>query len=296
MTKLKSAAPSAKAGKPAKVSSGAMLAHLNKVAKAFRPAMKGTNIILLLLITIAALLFPLAMGVKGAMLYLIADNGKKSGRADGNVYMRNGRVRGFVVPSLVQNGYTTAVRALLSMLSQGWNALTDSDRASWLSIDWLFRSNRFGVPKLVKGKEAYVMLNTNLTNIGGTLITVAPPSSDGVPGITGLDPTADQSSNTVDVVFSPSPTDATVDHLVFATTALRAGISRPKASAFRLITTIAGGTASPVNIAADYNTKYGQGWQDAAYLGAKIWIKVVPINNTTGVSGGAIIGAATIVA
>src|SRR5437016_9674634 len=60
---------------------------------------------------------PMASITKWGFLYIFGFDGKVSGRMDANVLMRNGRGRGFRVPSLVRNAYTTAVRASLSTFS-----------------------------------------------------------------------------------------------------------------------------------------------------------------------------------
>src|SRR5262245_32873673 len=76
------------------------------------------------------------------MLYLWANNGKMSGRADGNVYMRNGRTRGFRVPSLVRNAYTSLVRSIFTGFSQAFSNLTSDQILSWDNFSYV-KSNRF---------------------------------------------------------------------------------------------------------------------------------------------------------
>ena len=274
-----------------------MIAHLSKLGKEGIANIRQVKPLMWLLLIIAgalAFLAPVGLAAK-AMLYLIADNGKKSGRASGNVYMRNGRVRGFVVPALVQNAYTTAARALLAQLSQGWSALTDANRLTWDSITWLFKSDRFGNPKLVKGKAAYVMLNANLVNVAQSPIADAPVASDGVAGVESVTVTPDQSTGELNIGFSPTPTTAGITHLLFATAPFSAGVSRPSASRFRLIDTILPATATPYDAASAYTTKFGSAWKDnAGYVGAKIGILLKPINIITGVEGGNIMAIGTI--
>lgn len=227
------------------------------------------------------------------LLYQFADNGKMSGRREGNVLMRNGRGRGMVVPALVQNAYTSAVRTLLATLSTGWEALDDSDRASWNNMSWLFKSNRFGVSKQVKGKSAYVALNSNIALVAGSPITTAPADSGGVDNITSADLVADQSSDTMEINFGPSPT--TMRGIVFATPVMPAGVSRPKASAFRMIMNFNTGVATPMDIKTAYNDKYGDSWQtDGSLNGKKIFVKLKVVNDLTGASGSDIIGVGTI--
>src|SRR6266704_3936690 len=51
------------------------------------------------------------------MLYSVANNGKFSGRADGNVYMANGRTRAYKKPRRVLNANTESVKAILAFFS-----------------------------------------------------------------------------------------------------------------------------------------------------------------------------------
>lgn len=211
-----------------------------------------------------------------ALLYIFANNGKLSGRADGNVYMRNGRVRGFVVPSLVQNTYTQTQRVQLGLISAGWRALSNSDQLSWNNLAGLFRSDRFGNPVEIKGKAAYVLLNMNLFNIGAAPITTAPALVD-VPCITDATLTATVIGQINSLAFTPTPTSAVMDHLIYATAPQGAGIFKPSQSKYRLVTVLPNTTASPFVFSAAYTAKFG-----AFVAGQKIFVKIIGINNTTG--------------
>lgn len=224
-----------------------------------------------------------------AMLYQIADNGLKSGRASGNVYMRNGRIRKMVVPALVQNGYTTPVRSLFSTLSSSWNDLTEAQRAGWNQSTSFFKSNRFAVQFPLKGKSLYVALNANLVNTGGTPVDDCPLPIQ-VNGITDLSFVADESTPQITLTFTPTPTDGDVVHLVYATAPLSAGVSKPSNSAFRLIGTVPATTATGVTLNAEYVAKFG------AYTdGSKIFIKLIPVSISTGQAGAAIVASSIVV-
>lgn len=224
-----------------------------------------------------------AGAVSTAMLYLIADNGKKSGRASGNVYMRNGRIRGFVVPALVQNTYTQTQRVQLGLLSAGWSALTPAEQLSWNNLSGLFRSNRFGIPVEIKGKAAYVLCNMNLFNVGAAPITTAPVLVE-VASITDATLTATAAGGIISIAYTPTPTSPDMDHLVFATSPQRAGIYRPSESKYRLIGVLANTSASPQLFTTEYSAKFG-----AFAAGQKIFIKLVGINNNTGQAAPALV-------
>lgn len=258
-----------------------MLQHLARVSAA--KVVKLSKIpgvipcVCFVLMLLSWLLIDTAAGLSVAMLYSFPDNRGISGRAGAWVYMRNGRIRRFAVPSLVSNVYTLTARALLSNLSSGWEGLTDSERLTWINSLGFSHTDRFGNPKAIKGKNLFVELNANLINTANTPINVAPLHA-AVPGVT--DGTLTVSVAVVSFAFSPTPTDLGVDHLVFATTTLAAGVSRPSASAFRVISVFSAGGASPMVLSTPYIAKFG-----APILGGRVFIKVVPINKLTGQAG-----------
>ena len=210
----------------------------------------------------------LVAGVKTAMLYSIADNGRKSGRADGNVYMRNGRVRGMRVPALVRNAYTATARGIFSSFSSGWASLTSAQQRAW--IDFIgFTSDRFGRQVEVKGKTAYVRLNVNLANTVQAAIT-DPPIDTAVESVILTAVTIDLSDTSMEVAY-----DATVagKAYIMATAPLRSGIYRPSQSAFRLIGTFDPTAAGPVDVWTSYVAKFG-----TPPVGSKIFVQVVNVN------------------
>lgn len=242
------------------------------------------GIVALLLVGLACLIAsPFAIAFKGgtAMLYMFANNGKLSGRADGNVYMKNGRIRGMKVPALVQNAYTQAVRAALGSFAASFRALTADQIAAWNAATGFYSVDRFGRTFVLNGKALYQSLNQNLFSIAaGPILDVPAPTA--VPGIT--DSTATVTTTTLSMAFSPSPTDTDVVHVVMSTIGLSAGVSKPSKSAYRQIGTIASGATTPQSLFTSYVTKFG-----TPVTGQKIFFKLLPINKTTGQAGPAIV-------
>lgn len=225
------------------------------------------------------------------MLYSLANNGKLSGRADGNVYMRNGRIRAFKVPALVLNAATAAVKSRLGQNSSDWNSLDDSERATWNNASGYSTTDRFGNSVPLKGKNLFVSLNNNLLAVGVPSISEC-PLPELVDGILTLTPSDfDVSVGTLTLSFTGTPTNADVKHLLFATAPQSAGTSRPGKSKFKVIAIISGTTASPYNAAADYITVFG-----TPPVGAKIFYKTTPILTTTGQSGVSVIAQGVAVA
>jgi len=220
-----------------------------------------------------------ASGVKFGMLYSIADNGKKSGRADGNVYMRNGRIRGFTMPSLVRSAYTLVQRSNFASLSSGFRALSAVQIAAWNASAGLNVVDRFGRIVNITGKALYIMLNRNLANAGVVAITL-PPVFAGAGAMATASNLGAIATGIFKITYTPTPVPAGSVGLVFGTANLGAGISRPSESAYRLIGIIAAGTVSPKDLSTAYTTKNG-----TSVVGMKIFGRIVIINSVTGESG-----------
>ena len=262
----------------------ATLVKLAQANKAKYAKLNKGNVILVCLLATGLISFHFSLGsMQLAALYAFANDGVISGRQSNSVKTRNGIERRFVVPRLVRNAYTAAARALLSLFSSGWAGLTDSQRSSWNDVDNVFKSNRLGQSITIKGKQLFVQRNTNLLNAGVGSITDYLPS-EGVAGSILTDGTVGTTTGAItsaNIVFATSPTDATVETLVYATAPLPAGVSRPKNSAYRLITVMPNGSTTPFNLLTAYTTKYGT----AATIGQKIGFRLIPIDNTTGQAG-----------
>lgn len=213
-----------------------------------------------------------------AFLYIFGQFGKFSGRMDGDVMMRNGRGRGFVVPALVRNGFTMTARGLFSILSSGYRALGSAAITAWSAFE-MTTSDRFGRTVTLKGKDCYVRLNANLINIGQPTIGV-PPVLGAVDGITDVPLVSiDASAQTATFTFSVSPTAGGVSHKLFATRPLSAGITKPAASEFRQIDVVPSGSTTPYDFAAPWIARFGSLLGQA---GNKVFIQLYAVNEATG--------------
>lgn len=256
-----------------------VLAHINKGIEQCKKlgAMRGVTACFAIFFTAMAWHFANAEGASTAMLYLLANNGKLSGRADGNVYMRNGRVRGFKVPSIVRNGYTGIARTNLASLSSAWNSLTNLERGSWNTAAGISRTNRFGQEVPIKGKELFVSFNTNLMNASQPVQSAFLPTIIAPSAMSALSGNASQGGGTFTLNFATTPTAADVTALVYATRAFSAGTYKPSQSAYRLIQALPAASATGVTIFANYTGRFG-----ALSAGSKIFLRTVMINETLG--------------
>lgn len=221
---------------------------------------------------------------KTAMLYLLGDNGLKSGRASGNVYQRNGRVRQFKVPALVRNTYTALARTFFATNSSGWNALSDEERQSWINLQ-LHSTDRFGRDIILTGKAAYNLVNGNLNKIG--LDSIDSPVEGGAFELILMDVVTLTNAGTGTVTFQlPNGDPVTAipageSIALYATAPLSPGISRPSQSAFRLIDVIPSGTDVDPNydFNAAYVDKFGTPITDR-----KAFFQIEVVNETTGLA------------
>ena len=224
------------------------------------------------------------------MLYSLANNGKLSGRADGNVYTRDGRIRGMTIPRLVQNTFTATQRSNFSSLNSGWRVLTPGQQASWNAATGFTTKDRFGNTVALFGKTLYTTLNRALSNVGVTAITTAPSPAGTTPPLTYAFAGSIAAGHFI-AVYTTTPVPAGMAWLVMATGPKSAGIFRPGKSQYRIITFNNAAAASPQNMTTLYATKFG-----TPSIGQKIFVKIIPVNKTTGEQGAAILTSYTVVA
>lgn len=279
-----------------KVSSTGKASILTKVQQAMSAALtkgSGKIAVLLMLITcgiIAACQSAEATGVSTAMLYMLAENGKKSGRADGNVYQRNGRIRGMAIPRLVQNSFTGAVRNSFASLSQAWRGLAEESQLTWISATSFFKTDRFGRSIMITGNTLYNWLNGNRVSIGLAPIDNCPAPSE-VVAITIDNVTADVSAVSLDVTLNTDPVPAGTSVKIWATAPQGAGINRPSASKYRYLTFANNPDSMPISLWETYITRFG-----VPAAGQKIFLKAVAVNEATGLEGVPSLASVTVVA
>ena len=290
----KTTAPAASPGTKKQKAKGKVV-HQQNAHKARREALKklGWLTVFLLLVTAASVWGSLdASPMSLAVLYILPDGAALSGRAGSVVHQRNGVRRNYVTPALVQNDATQTVRGSFSTNTSGFRDLTPSQIEAWNAAAPNFTYvDRFGRTKpFPSGIALYNSLNRNLFTVGATAIT-DPPVPAGVPGITAITVTGDESASSLDVAYTPTPTDGDVDHAVFATAQLSPGRSRPRKSDFRQIGIISAGSASPATFGTVYEDRFG-----SLTAGSKVFVKISPINIVTGQAGASIVGSCIVVA
>lgn len=210
------------------------------------------------------------------MKYIIADNAKKSGRASGNVYMKNNVIRGFTMPANPQTPAQSVQRNDFGTRSSDWNTLlTDSQRKAWNNFV-ISGFDRLGLPVSVSGKQAYVLLNRNLFNAAQTAIAV-PPIARGPVAPTDLTLTATAAGPVFTIAWTTGAIPANTTWLVYATTTFSPGTYKPGKSKFKLIKALPAATATPNTLATAYSAVFG-----SPVAAGSIFVRVVAVNNLSG--------------
>lgn len=201
------------------------------------------------------------------------------GKIGGHVASRNrsgAYLRTKVTPVNPQTLAQQMVRNRLTSLSQGWRSLTPAQRAAWdAAVSDYARTDIFGNLRNPTGKNLYLRVNANLLGVGEAAIStpVAPQGTS--PVVAGTLTATDTPTMTVAL----SGGDGTCKVQIWATAPQSAGKSFVK-SEYRLIGNDDDNVASPLDIQALYSAKFG-----AQAAGTKVFVKLVPVNTTSGEQG-----------
>lgn len=204
------------------------------------------------------------------------------GKLGGHVYSKNrggAYVRTKVTPVNPQSTAQLLVRGFFTLLSQGWRSLTDTQRAAWNSaVENFQRTDIFGDIKKPSGINLYMRLNQNILNGGGTVIST-PPAPGATPSVITFSAAPDSSPQTLSLVFAPTPVPADTAYVVEATPSLSPGKSFIK-NQYRVITVLPAADATPTNILAAYQAKFGDLTADQI-----VGLRVKAVDLLTGVAG-----------
>lgn len=209
------------------------------------------------------------------------------GKVGGSVFSKSragAYVRNKVTPVNRRTPAQQAVRSLLAFFSQAFRALTPSQIAGWnnAAANGYVTTNIFGDTVHKSGIGLFCGLNLNLSAAGQAPIDDAPvQGSVGNPG--SIAPTADVSSTELFVNAGYAAGDvvpAGMTLIVLATAPVSAGISFVKSQLRQIGTIPAAGDTGTTNMWTAYVDKFG-----APPAGAKIFIGVNTVNNTTGQAG-----------
>ncbi len=205
--------------------------------------------------------------------------GQVSGRIGGLVFSRNrggDYVRNGPSPTNPQSSYQTAVRNALSLASAGWDTLTDSQRAAWVSWaqDHPVR-NRLGESIRLQGNAAYVQLNSRLAYLG-TAIVVAPPAVNAPDPLLSVTPTFDIGAGNFQLAYTATPLGAGLKLWVLGCLLGSPAITFVK-NRLRHFYTSAAAAASPADLDTAFSARFG-----APVVGQKVVLMAGVLDGTNG--------------
>lgn len=206
------------------------------------------------------------------------------GKVGGHVVSKNragSYVRTKVTPVNPQTSAQLGVRNRLTGFSQNWSGLTQAQRDAWNgAVSDYARTDIFGDLRNPTGFNLFQRLNNNLSIAGIAQINTPPlPQTVGTVVATSLTAADGTVAESLSLVMSGAvPTGTYVK--VFATAPQSAGKSFVK-SEYRLVDVLSPDEATPFNLLATYQAKFGS----TGSAGQKIFVKLEAINGTTGQVG-----------
>lgn len=211
--------------------------------------------------------------------------GTVTARNRGGLYQRK-RVK----PTNPQSSYQVSARNRLGTNSQAWRSLTAAQRSAWSALaNTLPVRNTLGEPILLAGNQLYNRFNNNLGSVGVSAISDAPTPA-AVGSVTAGTLTSTAGTPALSLTLSNTvPAGTKVQ--VWLTPPLSPGIANVN-KYYRLCGSLAAAATSPANLYSLFTGRYGA----ILVAGQKIFVRIVPINTTTGQAGlptsaSAIIGA-----
>lgn len=204
-------------------------------------------------------------------------NGSVFARNRGGAYLRNK-----VTPVNPRSEAQVAQRNLLTQFSQAWRSLTQAQRDAWSGVvsQWS-RTDIFGDVVNPSGNTLFTRLNINIANVSGAIIE-NPPSPTGVPALSTIEVTADQSTGAVVLTFDPNTIPADVAMVVEATPNMSPGISNAN-NQYRRVAVLQAGDDSPFALGTAYIARFG-----ALTTGQKLFVRAKLVNMLTGEVGQAL--------
>jgi hypothetical protein len=144
-------------------------------------------------------------------------------------------------------------RARMTTNAAAWRALTDAQRAGWLSLGLnISRSDSLGQSYTLNGFMAYCSVNNNKLDAGDAAVTDAPAIVTPADLLTA---TITLTAAAFSVAYTATPLAAANRLFIWVSPQRSAGVKFN--GDYRLLTVTAAAAASPANILAAYTAKFG---------------------------------------
>lgn len=164
--------------------------------------------------------------------YILANNGRISGRTGANVLMRNGNERIWVNPANPTSYYRSFIRNAFSLYTENWKLLTQNQMQLWHNFSFN-KSDIWGNSVVVSGIEAFISCNIKLAivNNDNTVIWLFEPISAPIIPFGFIISPLNLSKIVINSIYGVNPTPI----IVSATQNLSAGVFKPRQCDFRII-------------------------------------------------------------
>lgn len=144
-------------------------------------------------------------------------------------------------------------RAIMSANAAAWRALTDAQRAGWLSLGGqMSRTDSLGQQYFLNGFGAYCSVNNNKASAGDALVSDAPALV--TPGSLAT-VTLTLTAAAFSIAYTATPLAANTRMFIYASSQKSAGVKFN--GGYNLLAVTAAAAASPHNLLAAYTAKYG---------------------------------------
>lgn len=177
------------------------------------------------------------------------------------------------------------VRARMAASAALWRTLTDAQRAGWESLGaTLTRTDALGHVYSLNGFSCFCSVNNGLAAMGSAQVLDAPANTTPEALLTG---TLTVTAAAMSLAYTDTPLGAGAKLFVFASPQRSAG--RQYEGDLRLIHTSAAAAASPANIKAGYDAKFG-----VPVVGNKIFVSAIVMHG--GFASGPLLTSAIVTA
>jgi len=213
------------------------------------------------------------------------------GSVNGVTYARNRfglYVRSKASPVQPRTPAQAERRAQLTVLSQRWRTLQESDRAEWRALaDELTRSDALGLTYRLSGLQAYLQFNLWRALLGLTPQDNPPAQLDAPDPLRLASLSFDIDSDVISLEFAPSPYRGAI--AFWATAPFSRGINFVAPSRYRLVAVVKpaafnGTLTSPRDIGAAYIAKFGI--RVSELVGKRAAFAATPISYGTATTAG----------
>jgi hypothetical protein len=222
------------------------------------------------------------------------------GSVNGVTYARNrfGQyARAKASPVQPRTPAQTERRAQLTVLSQRWRGLPETNRAEWRAFgDELTRSDTLGLTYRLTGLQAYLQVNLWRALLGLAPIDNPPAQLAAPSPISVTELLYDPANDELEIEFSPATYTGAL--AIWATAPFSRGINFVAPSRYRIISilkpaTFGGAITSPQGLRDAYIAKFG--FPPAELLGKRVAAAITPVSYAAAATAGVAGQRATIV-